>query len=485
MTSTLCANWCVQFNAGTHTETYFSDRLIAKLAASEPCETCRDLLDGVIITTQKTGTKPCPHEVSLGLGPPCSTRLKVLCGDVPAFRRRDEAPKWLPHQLELCVGHHMLHWGTGTGKTAGSLRLASLVLGYLRSRCLTIVCPETMQEHWNNSLKQFFYVNNVARVRVFGFSVAKQKLENLKNEVCIVDEVHHFRGKTPLLQNFCFQIQKCKYPILLSATPIMATPADKESLLTMMNNADLEECTHTVDAVFDSFVLVKDVNVPLGVPELLNFVTARQSTVTVGSVTFEQYAPNPYDTIGSLLCLPPKVQATIELLSDCTIKSACTSRFLEKGLMPLYDILKHTSIPTFIVHGKMPTSMRQKTIDEFNAASAPAVILLSPVAHQGVGLRNVKRLVLLEPGLVAMDEKQAIGRVVRVDSHDEPTQVEVLRMIAVMPPAVPEDAISALERIGVHKEDAVTFLSSKLKLLTTDQVNAARNAGKLAAIEAK
>jgi hypothetical protein len=476
-------NWCVQFQTATHIESYFSDRLVGKLAAKGPCDACKICLEGIILQTQKTGSKPCTHEITLNLGPPCSTKLRVPCADVPTFLRTHKPPKWLPHQLELCVGHHVLHWGTGTGKTAGSLRLASLVMQ--RSRCLTIVCPETMLEHWQKSLVQFFCGPTIARVRIFGFSAAKQKLENLKNEVCIIDEVHHFRGKTPLLINFCFQIQKCKYPILLSATPIMATLDDRASLSTMLDTSSVEECTHVADVCLESSFSVKDVNVALGVPELLNFVTARQSTVTVGSVTFEQYAPNPYDTIGSLLCLPPKVQTAVELLSADGLKSACISRFLEKGLMKIFAILKHTSVPTFIVHGKMSTSARQKTIDDFNAASAPAVILLSPVAHQGVGLRNVKRLVLLEPGLVPMDEKQAIGRVVRVDSHDAPTVVEVLRLIAVMPQTVPEDAISALERIGVRKDDALTFLNSKLKLLTTDQVNKARNEGKLALIDEK
>jgi SNF2 family DNA or RNA helicase len=94
------------------------------------------------------------------------------------------------------------------------------------------------------------------------------------------------------------------------------------------------------------------------------------------------------------------------------------SNFINKGLLELEKILKLKGIENYKWIGGQTDEERQKILKKFNSSNdTQKVLLISKAGAEGLSLKNVRQLHILEPHWNVIRIKQIIGRVIRMCSH--------------------------------------------------------------------
>lgn len=130
--------------------------------------------------------------------------------------------------LEINPHKHLICWGTGLGKSLGSMELA------YKNRCnsVLVICPKSLKEKWNRDI-EIARINRVAETnsktwRVMSKEEFRRDWEKIgEYQAVIVDEAHYFSGITSLMSKALTKYLKkwnTKYVWLLTATPYMSTP---------------------------------------------------------------------------------------------------------------------------------------------------------------------------------------------------------------------------------------------------------------------
>ena len=115
-----------------------------------------------------------------------------------------------------------------------------------------------------------------------------------------------------------------------------------------------------------------------------------------------------------------KVEYTIQLIRKCwKLKQRIIvySNFINSGLSLIKNILENKQIPFAEYTGKSNRKHRAWCMDQINRGSL-YILLLSRAGAEGLDLKCIRHVVLLEPHFHNERLRQVIGRAVRYRSHD-------------------------------------------------------------------
>jgi len=177
--------------------------------------------------------------------------------------------------------------------------------------------------------------------------------------------------------------------------------------------------------------------------QLNAFLTgARQAANTTSPFQVEPRSPQD-----------PKIQMAFDRLkaqleADPQAKAVVYSNFLQAGLEPYKRRLEAAKMPYGEFSGSMPASVRDQMVRDFNENKL-RTLLLSSAGGEGLDLRGVRLLQLLEPAWNEARLRQVEGRGARYMSHaglpPEQRKLLVERYLAERPPS------GVLERWGLRK----------------------------------
>jgi len=141
--------------------------------------------------------------------------------------------------------------------------------------------------------------------------------------------------------------------------------------------------------------------------------------------------------LGTLRALSSKMTAAALLLRNSPGPGMLYSQYVQlEGLEIARLFLDAFGVSHVEYHGGVPPEDRARALAAFNAGAAKA-ILVSAAGSEGMSLKNVRTVVVLEPSWNEDNVEQAVGRAVRQCSHKDlpPEQrvVSVHRLVATHP----------------------------------------------------
>jgi len=151
----------------------------------------------------------------------------------------------------------------------------------------------------------------------------------------------------------------------------------------------------------------------------------------------------------SLLSLEwsPKFALLFErILANPGEKHVVYSKFVERsGISILTEIANKLQLNTVTFTGKLTDKQKQKILSKYNEAISDYVIFVSEAGIEGINLRAVQNIHILEPLDNLFRENQLIGRTVRHGSHvmlpKSKQKVKVFRYISIVKKGVSSDEI--------------------------------------------
>ena len=116
-----------------------------------------------------------------------------------------------------------------------------------------------------------------------------------------------------------------------------------------------------------------------------------------------------------------KIKYVVNLVVDHpTERILIYSNFKDGGLSLIEKLLTQLNIATVRIDGGVSASKRKKFVDQLNDPTNPVrILLISAAGGEGLDLKWVRHVVVLEPHWHEVRIQQVIGRAIRYRSHDE------------------------------------------------------------------
>jgi SNF2 family DNA or RNA helicase len=131
-----------------------------------------------------------------------------------------------------------------------------------------------------------------------------------------------------------------------------------------------------------------------------------------------------------------------KMKSDKNFRGLAYSNFLEAGVDEYARLLKERGVSHKVFTGGLSATEKDKLVKEFNAGKFKALVISSSGA-EGLDLKGVKLVQVLEPHFNPSKIRQVLGRARRFESHEHLPQEE--RKVEA------EHYLSTLPRIGMSK----------------------------------
>jgi len=117
-----------------------------------------------------------------------------------------------------------------------------------------------------------------------------------------------------------------------------------------------------------------------------------------------------------LIYYSPKIDFIEKFLALHRKKTLIYSFWIQKGINLITNMLRNKGIDVSIITGKTQKKKRTKIISDFNKTDF-SVLLITAAGKEGIDLKGVRYVFLLEPGWNQAAEHQALSRAVRFNSH--------------------------------------------------------------------
>jgi superfamily II DNA or RNA helicase len=122
--------------------------------------------------------------------------------------------------------------------------------------------------------------------------------------------------------------------------------------------------------------------------------------------------------------------------NDPNFRGVLYSRFLDSGVRPVANKLQQEGVSAGTYEGSISQNKRKQMIDDFHDGKQK-VLAISPAGGEGIDLKGVKLMQVMEPDWNPETTAQAIGRSVRYKSHahlpENERKVKIQRYKSIMP----------------------------------------------------
>lgn len=252
--------------------------------------------------------------------------------------------------------------------------------------------------------------------KLIGVSHGERKVVNNKKELTKVLDtyVHHYDGRKLEPENF-------------------ATKSHKDIEVEM--DKDQESHYRYAEGSIPFYTRMKiRMNLPLDKKESSN-LNAFSTGVRQIANTHKAY------TKKELTEATPKIKAMADSLerghkNDKNFRAISYSNYLDSGLHELSKELGRRGVSHSVYTGELSSTEKKKMVDDFNEGKVKT-LLLSSSGSEGLNLKGVKKVQIMEPHFNRKKIDQVIGRAVRYKSHDhlpeEERHVEVENYLSKFP----------------------------------------------------
>jgi SNF2 family DNA or RNA helicase len=415
-----------------------------------------------------------------------------------------------PHQKAL-VEHLLSHRGAvavhdvGTGKTLLAVAASQCILDANKNMKVVVLTPKSLQENFKKELIAYGAKNTKEKYTFYTI----EKFRNLynssglkckKNTFLIVDEAHNLRshgsGKSQAVVDCARHVDKV---LLMSASPIYNNPYDVENLVAivrgtkamgelsfkeLLKDTNEKKFKEHFGCVFSFFNVDKH--------NLKDYPIKREQTITLHMTPkylkeykkVEESKSKLFSVEDPFAFLMGVRQATnaFDPCQKCKWtydkilegeKTVVYSAFKTNGIVRVQDILNKKKISYVEITGSMTAGDRGDAVIQFNKQNGPNVLFITKAGSEGLDLKGVRNVILLEKGYNREGEKQVIGRAVRYMSHAHlkpgERSVNVYHLILAKPsikgdekPSADEilrDVVEKKERLNKVFEDKIRALS--------------------------
>lgn len=365
--------------------------------------------------------------------------------------------KLQPHQKRLSESTtpeypFYIYWGMGSGKTIGGLVCVQRLRDCEKA---LVICDKSVVEQWVSEIQRFLGCNtsDFARVRV-----CVQHYEHMDDadgvqpahfDMVIVDEAHRFRNawekESKRMLSWMSRIKACPRVIFMSGTPIVHD-ADVEyiSFCNMMSADGKRHFDGRVSyynprqdpqrsaryaRVIDNVVLC-----PMTWAQCFRYLLNRRQTFEIhldgehAARTRVSSSRNTYNTLVRSICncpfpdiqkSSPKMRCMVEHMHEYeSRKQVVYSSRRDTGVLALLEEWRAEtkSKAIFRVDGTMSKEERGDHIVRFNKCMY-GVLFITDAGAQGIDLKRVSAMHIMEPADNIQEEQQVINRAVRFNPN--------------------------------------------------------------------
>jgi len=379
-----------------------------------------------------------------------------------------QAVKMMMRQRGIVLGFEV-----GSGKTLTAIAISTCLIRqaalFKKKVKVVVITPVSLQDNFKKEMVKFGLRKTDDRFifyTISGFYNAMigkgRKGHNpdpfdCKNTVLIIDEAHNirtdYRGEFGLVKKsgdnsrapqFIDCAKKAWKTIMLTGTPIYNEPYDILNLAAMARGEepiDNERYTYLMDEAnpkarkkFDEYFgclflfyasptresYPKKISKLMGIKMDEDYLKAYEN-LEKSKEGKDGKKSNAFLTAvrqGSNGIPPfPKAAKAAEIIKKGE-KTLVYSEYLEAGINTAKTKLDEEDISYYEITGKVPKAQRQKIANDFNKENNKTkVLLITPAAREGLDLKGVRNVVLLEPGWNDSGGNQAEGRAIRFESH--------------------------------------------------------------------
>jgi superfamily II DNA or RNA helicase len=394
--------------------------------------------------------------------------------------------------MEIYDGFLVVH-GTGCGKTLTSLACSQCYLDKYPERGVVFVGPASLTSNFKKEMKAYG-VKNTKKYDFYSYD--KFLIENnagrpvsLKNKFLIVDEAHNIRNpkslKSIALVNAALQADK---RLLLTATPFVNSMTDFIPLINMIYGKMIvgtksqfyskvvdewlgkevnEESLATFRYLLQDKVDMVDCKNKEDFPERIdNYVDVPMTEDYYDKYVKLVTGEGIYDIIFSepkrfyhgyrravnktgKEYFSRKIETAVPIFKKG--KSIIFTNWVEFGIDPIKEALDKNGITYTVFSGDVPVEQRQQIVNDFNN-NMFNVLILTRAGGEGIDLKGVRSVVVLDPTWNDAGLQQVIGRAIRFRSHAhlpiEERNVNVYFMMLTKPETISEeDAYASGDKI--------------------------------------
>jgi superfamily II DNA or RNA helicase len=408
----------------------------------------------------------------------CVKRSKMQLRDLQI-----KVVEYMENNDSLIVVH-----GTGCGKTLTAITCTQCYLDLHPERRVVFVGPASLSSNFKKEMVNYG-VENKEKYTFYSYDKfynahKSGKKISLKNTFLVIDEAHNIRnsegGKSMVLAKAAFQADK---RLLLTATPFVNSIEDFIPLINIVHGKRIvgtrkefnqnivsewlckdlsEQNLETFRYLLEDYIDIVDCKEPEFFPERIDHYI----DVPMSEDYYERYLA----LIGGLkvfdlvFCNPnkfyngyrravnkagkeyysKKIEAALPVLNDG--KCIIFTNWVEFGIKPIIEALKQYKISYNVFSGDIPVKNRQQIVDDFNNDKFN-VLILTRAGGEGIDLKGVKSVVVLDPTWNDAGLQQIIGRAIRYKSHyhlpKKERKVDVYFMMLSKPDSLEEEEAAA------------------------------------------
>ena len=389
-----------------------------------------------------------------------------------------QALKYQPHQkyLRQCLSQmkfpFYICWGMGSGKTIGGCICMQILQPQQRA---LVLCDKSTVLQWVNEIQRVFRCNQ--KEFASDLEIVVEHYESLDKEnapvpsefdMVIVDEAHRFRNtwarESSRMLYWIEQIQKCDRVIYLSGTPLVHDAViDMDAFRRMMQSAQ-EHPLDTRISIYDPrtdkrnahhYARIEDhqIHCSMTWAQCFKYLMHRRQTFELqleDEKTPRSRTTSTRNTYNTALrsianCPFPEIEDSSPKM--VRILQNMAKEYAQKKKQIVYSSRKDTGVyalrdkwlvtaavkRTYTIDGSMTQHDRAWAMDRFNKTPG-SVMFITDAAAQGIDLKRVDIVHIMEPGDNIQEEYQVINRAVRFKSHrSKDAVVNVYRYIITFP----------------------------------------------------
>jgi superfamily II DNA or RNA helicase len=363
-----------------------------------------------------------------------------------------EAINIINKQRSLLVVH-----GTGSGKTLTAVTASQCFLdAHPRGRAV-FVGPTALQENFKKEMGRYG-VENDNKYEIYSYSKFLYRAKAGNNVVCsntilIIDEAHNLRNPVGQIYHAVLHCaHKASKVLLLTATPFINNMMDFISLINLLHNKTIigtrkEYKNGEVSAYISP--KVTDLNIDLlreYLKDKVHYIERptdkskyptridHNLDIRMRKPYYDKYMKmmNKMQIDGDIFNNPKKfyngyrraVNKIGGYLSSKLLgcipyikgKTVIYSNWLEYGIEPLAKLLKKYKFSYLIFSGATSAKERKQIIKEFNEGDTD-VLVITRAGGEGLDLKGVQSIFVLDPPWNDSALQQIIGRAIRYESH--------------------------------------------------------------------
>lgn len=378
----------------------------------------------------------------------------VSCIERSKLKLRPHQKKIINHFLSEKTDGLLLIHPPGTGKTLTAVAASQCFLDYFPDDKVIFIGPSSLLTNFKKELISYG-VNDFSRYRLYSYQKFLQLEEESKDLICknnllIIDEVHNLRnlkltsptkGKRSKAVLQCSKLAKKR--LLLSATPFVNDLTDFIPIINfiygktkLFKNSDAKEIKQLVPLLKNK---IDFIDVPEESKNKYPDFEEHYIKIKMNKGYEEKYCniikggevkgdifKNPESFYNGHRRAVNKIGRGNEYFSRKTMKAikliqnkktVIFSNWLDFGLNPIKDVLDKNNISSMTFSGELSQREKKIIVDKFNDNEFK-VLIISKSGSEGIDLKEVRNVIVMDPVWNYAGILQIRGRAVRFMSHE-------------------------------------------------------------------